>query len=376
MVIKTHLWEFHVKELGATMGEFAGWEVPMLYTSSLEEHNIVRTSVGIFDVAHMGRIKLTGPDVLPFLQKIYTKDMSKTREYWMSGPAMALNEYARVKDDEMAYKVSDEEWYIIANAPYREKMLKYYDEIIKKYGFKVNVEDITFKLAMIAVQGPKVEEVFEKIGAGWANDLHTLEFRMNEEVAGQKVFLISRSGWTGEDGFEIWAEPKAMVEIYRALLKAGAKPVGTICRDTLRIEMGYVLGGDEYGEDPTKFPPALCLRYGLGAITWSKRGFIGEEALRACRREGCRWIRVGIRMTKKHARAILRHGYPVYVEDQVVGWITSGAYSPYLKRSVGQAYIDSRYAIFGEYVEVEIRGKRYEGRIFDFPLVPGRPVIK
>ncbi|OYT57209.1 MAG: glycine cleavage system protein T [Desulfurococcales archaeon ex4484_217_2] len=376
MVIKTHLWEFHVKELGATMGEFAGWEVPMLYTSSLEEHNIVRTSVGIFDVAHMGRIKLTGPDVLPFLQKIYTKDMSKTKEYWMSGPTMALNEYARVKDDEMAYKVSDEEWYVIANAPYREKMLKYYDEIIKKYGFKVKVEDITFKTAMIAVQGPKVEEVFEKIGAGWANDLHTLEFRMNEEIAGQKVFLISRSGWTGEDGFEIWAEPKAMVEIYRALLKAGAKPVGTICRDTLRIEMGYVLGEDEYGEDPTKFPPALCLRYGLGAITWSKRGFIGEEALRACRREGCRWIRVGIRMTKKHARAILRHGYPVYVEDQVVGWITSGAYSPYLKRSVGQAYIDSRYAIFGEYVEVEIRGKRYEGRIFDFPLVPGRPVVK
>jgi len=376
MVIKTHLWEFHVKELGATMGEFAGWEVPMLYTSSLEEHNIVRTSVGIFDVAHMGRIKLTGPDVLPFLQKIYTKDMSKTKEYWMSGPTMALNEYARVKDDEMAYKVSDEEWYVIANAPYREKMLKYYDEIIKKYGFKVKVEDLTFKLAMIAVQGPKVEEVFEKIGAGWANDLHTLEFRMNEEIARQKVFLISRSGWTGEDGFEIWAEPKAMVEIYRALLKAGAKPVGTICRDTLRIEMGYVLGEDEYGEDPTKFPPALCLRYGLGAITWSKRGFIGEEALRACRREGCRWIRVGIRMTKKHARAILRHGYPVYVEDQVVGWITSGAYSPYLKRSVGQAYIDSRYAIFGEYVEVEIRGKRYEGRIFDFPLVPGRPVVK
>ena len=229
---------------------------------------------------------------------------------------------------------------------------------------------------MIAVQGPKVEEVFEKIGAGWANDLHTLEFRVNEEIAGQKVFLISRSGWTGEDGFEIWAEPKAMVEIYRALLKAGAKPVGIISRDTLRIEMGYVLGGHEYEEDPTKFPPALCIRYGLGAITWSKRGFIGEEALRACRREGCRWIRVGIRMTKKHARAILRQGYPVYVEDQVVGWITSGTYSPYLKRAVGQAYIDSRYAIFGEYVEVEIRGKRYKGKIFDFPLVPGRPVVK
>lgn len=375
-VIKTHLWEFHAEELKASMGVFAGWEVPMIYTSAIQEHNIVRTDCGIFDVAHMGRVRVTGPDVIPFLQKLYTKDIAKTKEYWMAGPTLALNEYARVKDDEMPYKISDEEWLIIVNAPYREKMLKHYSKVIEENGFKVKVEDLTFKLAMIAVQGPKTVEVFEKIGAGWVNDLHTLQFRMHEEIAGQKVFLISRSGWTGEDGYEIWAEPKAMVEIYRALLKAGAKPVGTVCRDTLRIEMGFVLGGHEYEEDPTKFPPANSLRYGMGAIDWYKHGFIGEEALRAYRREGVRWIRVGIRMRKKHARAILRFGYPLYIEDQYVGWITSGTYSPYLKRSVGQAYIDARYAIFGDYVEVEIRGKRYEGRILDFPLIPGRPVIK
>ncbi len=375
-VVKTLLWDFHVKELNASMGEFGGWEVPMIYTGIMKEHMIVRTDCGIFDVSHMGRIKVTGPDVIPFLQKIYTKDISKTKDYWMSGPTLALNEHARVKDDEMPYKISDEEWLIIANAPYREKMLKHYDKVIKENGFKVKVEDLTFKLAMIAVQGPKTVEVFEKMGAGRVDDLHTLQFRMNEEIAGKKVFLISRSGWTGEDGFEIWAEPKAMVEIYRALLKAGAKPVGTVCRDTLRIEMGFVLGGHEYEEDPTKFPPANSLRYGMGAIDWDKHGFIGEEALRAYRREGVRWIRVGIRMRKKHARAILRFGYPLYIEDQYAGWVTSGTYSPYLKRSVGQAYIDARYAIFGDFVEVEIRGKRYEGRILDFPLIPGRPVVK
>ena len=375
-VIKTLLWDFHVKELNATMGEFGGWEVPMIYTSIMKEHMIVRTDCGIFDVSHMGRIKVTGPEVIPFLQKIYTKDISKTKDYWMSGPTLALNEYARVKDDEMPYKVSDEEWFVVANAPYREKMLKHFERVIKENEFKVNVEDITFKLAMIAVQGPKTVEVFGKIGAGWVDDLHTLQFRMNEEIAGQKVFLISRSGWTGEDGFEIWAEPKAMVEIYRALLKAGAKPVGTVCRDTLRIEMGFVLGGHEYGEDPKEFPPANSLRYGLGAIDWSKHGFIGEDALRAYRREGVRWIRVGIKMRKRYARAIIRQGYKLYIEDQCVGWVTSGTYSPYLKTTVGQAYVDSRYAIFGDFIEVEIRGKRYEGRILDFPLVPGRPIVK
>ena len=374
--IKTLLWDFHEKELGATPGEFGGWIVPMVYTSVMEEHNIVRTDVGVFDVSHMGRIRLEGPDVIPFLQRIFTRNIAKAKDYWMAGPTLALNEYARVKDDEMPYRISETEWLVVANAPYREKMIKYYNEIIAKEKFNVKVEDLTFKYAMIAVQGPKVEEVFNKIGADWVCDLHTLEFRMNCEIAGQKVYLISRSGWTGEDGFEIWAEPKYMIEIYRALLKAGAKPVGIISRDTLRIEMGYVLGEHEYGEDPVKFPPAISLRYGLGAIDWRKHGFIGEEALRSYRREGVRWIRVGIKMRKKYARMVPRQGYKIYVEDQLVGWVTSGTYSPYLKTSVAQAYVDVRYAIFGEVVEVEIRGKRYEGKILDFPLVPGRPVVK
>lgn len=373
---KTLLLSFHEKELNASLGEFGGWIVPMVYTSVIEEHNAVRTSVGVFDVSHMGRLRLKGPDVIPFLQRVFTRNIAKTKDYWMSGPTLVLNEYARVKDDEMPYRISEDEWLIVVNAPYREKIINYFKDIIRREKFNVTVEDLTFKYAMIAVQGPKVEEVFSSIGADWVNNLHTLEFRINCEITGQKVYLISRSGWTGEDGFEIWAEPKYMIEIYKTLLRVGVKPVGIISRDTLRIEMGYVLGEHEYGEDPTKYPPALSLRYGLGAIDWSKHGFIGEEALRAYRREGVKWIRVGIKMRKKHARVIPRQNCKIYVEDQLVGWITSGTYSPYLKTSIAQAYIDTRYAIFGEPVEIEIRGKRYEGKIVDFPLVPGRPVVK
>ena len=358
------------------MGEFGGWEVPMLYESALKEHNIVRNDAGIFDVSHMGRVSIRGPDAIDFINLVCTKNVAKTKEYWMSGPTLILNQWARVKDDEMFYRVSDEQWYVVVNAPYREKMLNYYREIIESRGFKVEIEDLTFKYAMLAIQGPKVEEVFEKAGSAWVNDLHTLEFRTNVEVAGQKVFLISRSGWTGEDGFEIWAEPKNLLEIYRALLKAGAKPVGIISRDSLRIEMGFVLGEHEYGEDPVKFPCALSLRYGMGAIDWKKKGFIGEEALRACRREGVKWIRVGLKMKKKYARIIPRPGYKLYVDDQVVGWVTSGTFSPYLKRGVAQAYIDARYALFGEPVDIEVRGKRYPAKIEDLPLVPRRPVVK
>jgi len=135
------------------------------------------------------------------------------------------------------------------------------------------------------------------------------------------------------------------------------------------MEMGFVLGEHEYGEDPVKYPCALSLRYGMGAITWSKKGFAGEEALRACRREGVRWIRVGLKLAKEAGSIVPRTGDQVYVEDVNVGWVTSGSYSPVLKRGIAQAYVDSRYALFGEYVEVVVRGKRVEAKIVDFPFI-------
>ncbi len=374
--LKPPLWNLHAKELKADMGVFAGWEVPMLYTSSIDEYKAVRGGVAVFDVSHMGRFRVKGPDALPLLQLTHTRDFSRVKEGWLSGPSLVLNEFARVKDDEMAYKISEEEWLLVVNASARNKMLAYYRGVASGHGLKVEIEDLTLKIAMLAIQGPKSSEVLSKLGASWVDGLHTLEFRVNVEVAGEKVFLLSRSGWTGEDGFEVWAEPSVALRIFRELLGKGVKPAGLVCRDMLRIEMGYVLGGHEYGEDPGKFPPANSLRYGMGAISWHKTGFIGEKALKAYRREGVRWVRVGLKMAKRYARLIPRQGLPVYVEDQAVGWVTSGTYSPLLKRSIGQAYIDVRYALASEEVEVKIRGKRCKAKIVDFPVVPGKPVIK
>ncbi len=363
------LLDLHVEKLGAETGSFGEWIVPMRYTSSIEEHMAVRENVGVFDVSHMGRIRLSGPDVLDFIQYIYTKNLAKVKEYWMSGPTLALNHWARLKDDEMLYRISDEEWLVVVNALSRESMLSHYKKILEEKKYKVEIQDITYETSMIAVQGPNTARIMEEIGAGWLTDLKILEFRMNTEIAGIPVYLVSRSGWTGEDGFEIWGDHKSIWRLITLLVEKGAKPTGIIARDTLRMEMGYVLGGHEYGEDPVKYPCALSLRYGLGAIDWKKKGYIGEEALRACRREGVRWVRVGLKMSKKSARVIPREETMIYVEDQLVGWVTSGSFSPVLKRGIAQAYIDARYALFGEPVELEVRGKRHTAKIVDFPFI-------
>lgn len=366
---KIALLEYYIEKLGAETGLFGDWEVPYRYTNAIEEHVNVRNNVGVFDVSHMGRIVLRGPDVLPLAQYLYTKDVSKTKPSWMSGPTLALNQWARVKDDEMLYKISDEEWYLVTNALAREKMVNYIKSVIAEKKFKVEITDITLDTSMLAVQGPRAAELMEKIGAKWATDLKTLEFRMGENIGEVKTLLVSRSGWTGEDGFEIWGGHHEIKSIVEKLIANGAKPAGLIARDTLRIEMGFVLGDHEYGEDPLKFPCALSLRYGLGAITWEKKGFVGEEALRACKREGVRWVRVGLKFGKEAGRLVPRTGMPVYSEDVQVGWITSGTFSPILNRAIAMAYVDSRYAVFGEELEVLVRDKKYSAKIVDFPFI-------
>jgi len=363
------LLDFYIERLRAEPGFFGDWEVPMRYTSAIEEHLTIRTSVGFFDVSHMGRVLLRGPDVVPFIQYVYTRDLSRVKVGFMSGPTLALTELARVKDDEMLYKISDEDWLLVLNALAREKMLKYFKHIIEERKFKVEIYDLTEKYSMLAIQGPRSIEILDDLGAKWAVDLKPLEFRLNEEIAGVKIYLISRSGWTGEDGFEIWGEHGEIKRLLEVMLSKGIKPAGLIARDTLRIEMGFVLGDHEYGEDPSKFPCAVSLRYGMSAISWGKRGFIGEEALRTCRREGVKWIRVGLKISRDAGRLFPRKDSSVYVEDVYIGWVTSGCYSPVLNRGIAMAYIDSKYAILGEEVEVDIRGKRYLAKIVDFPFI-------
>ncbi len=356
--------------LNASFGEFAGWNVPMIYTSTIEEHITVRKAVGIFDISHMGRLKLTGKNSLDLLEKVFTKKISKTKEGFMSGPTLALNEYARVIDDEMWYKINDNEWLAVPNAASRERMISHLNMIAQENKFDVEIKDLTFDYVLLALQGPESQSIMDNLGVSWTSSLKPLEFRLNEKIKDVNVFLISRSGWTGEDGFEIWATPKEAEKLYSYFLNSGVKPIGIAARDTLRIEMGFVLGGNEYGEDPLKYPCALSLRYGMGAIDWEKKGFIGEESLRSCRKEGLRWIRIGIEMKKSSARFVPRHGYKILVDDIEVGYVTSGTYSPIIERGIGMGYIDTRYFMIGEPITIsDGKGRSGEAKISEFPLI-------
>jgi len=358
------------EELGASFGEFAGWNVPMNYSSVIEEHLTVRRDVGIFDITHMGRLKISGSDALNLLEAAFTKRIGKTKEGRMSGPTLALNESARVIDDEMAYRLGAGDFLLVTNAAFKERMIDHLKWIAKVRGLDAMVEDITMRYALFAVQGPKSREVLEKAGIKYAGELEPLEFRVFEGAKDDGIFLLSRSGWTGEDGYEVWVRIEASIEVFKRLVSAGAKPVGIAARDSLRMEMGFVLGGNEYGEDPRLFPCATSLRYGMGAIDWEKSGFIGESVLRACRREGARWLRYGFVMKKDWARFIPRKGYGIYVDGIHVGWITSGNFSPILNRGIAQGYIDSRYAITGDAVEIsDGKGRSGEAKIEDFPLI-------
>lgn len=358
------------EELGAVFGEFAGWQVPMRYTSTIEEHMAVRTGVGVFDISHMGRLAIRGPDALRLIERVTTKRVGKTREGFMSGPTLLLNETARVRDDEMFYRVADDYWLSVPNASVKDSILEYLRAVASQEGMDVAVEDLTGKYSMLAIQGPRSAEIMERLGGPEVSGLKPLQFLMDVELGGARVYLVSRSGWTGEDGFEVWAEHQEAASLLRRLVEAGVKPVGIAARDTLRIEMGFVLGGHEYGEDPTRYPCALSLRYGLGAIDWKKTGYVGEPALRACRREGARWVRVGLVMKKSSARYIPRQGYKILVDDIPVGWVTSGTFSPVRGRGLGMGYVDVRYAITGEPVTIEApNGRRGEAKIEEFPLI-------
>jgi len=363
MKFKVQLYDLH-KELGASFGEFARWSVPMMYTSAVSEYMSVRKHAGVFDVSHMGRLLVEGKDAFKLLQKLVCKDLEKVPINYMSGPSAFLNEDGGFKDDVMLYNIGDSKWLIVCNAVNRVKVIDWVKEWINKLKVNANVVDLTFNLSMIAVQGSYAPSTLKNIGLGFITNLNPLEFRTNINTSYGEVFLISRSGWTGEDGFEIIAEPSVIERIYRKAIDAAAKPCGIIARDMLRIEMGYVLYGHEIDENITP----IEARYWV----WSedKKDYIGWEAIKKKIKKGVDRFRYGLKL-KRNVKVIPRPGHKVYVKDEdiVVGEVTSGTFSPLLNRSIAMAYIDSRHAIPGLSVEIEIRGKRYRAKIVDFPFI-------
>lgn len=335
------------EKIGANFGEFAGWEMPMSFSSYLDEHMHVRQDCGFFDISHMGRIRIKGKR--EELEHLVTRNLNGNNLI-MIGPSAMLNDNAGFIDDLMIYKISENEFLAVTNAINREKDIQW----IRKNS-NLEVEDLTFEYVMIAIQGRKIWNYVEKVG------LEPLHFVLNARFLGENVFLLSRSGWTGEDGVEVWTNVETAEKIVNKLIQLNIKPAGLIARDSLRQEMGYVL----YGEDIDENTNPIEARYWIFDL---EKHFIGKEKLIEYLTNGVSKYRVGFKL-QKNQRAIPRHGYKIKILDREIGEVTSSTFSPYLSRVIGMGYIKSEYPLLGYNVNIDIRGKEYRAKIADFPLI-------
>jgi aminomethyltransferase len=336
------------EKLGANFGEFAGWNMPMTFTNYQEEHMAVRNGVTVFDLSHMGRLRVKGnPNEL---EELIAKELTKAMPSQMIGPTAFLNDKGGFVDDVMTYKVSDSEYLLVTNAINREKVIKWI-----RSNSSLAVEDLTFDLVMLAIQGKKVKDIFD------VDQMSHMIFKLNSKFLGKEVFLLSRSGWTGEDGVEIWAKPDIAGAILNELVQMGVKPAGLVTRDSIRQEMGYLLYGEDIDEETTP----IEARYWVFSMT---KNFIGKDAIVEQLKSGVKKIRFGFKM-KKGLRIIPRNGNSVSSLGYKIGHVTSSTFSPFLNRAIGMGYISPSHFFLGYTLEVEVRGKTYEIKVDDFPFI-------
>jgi len=342
------------------MALFAGFEMPMWYKGIIPEHMAVRNAVGIFDITHMRRAVITGPEAEAFLNYVTTNDVSSLTPLSAHYSTMC-NEKGGIKDDFVLSRLKQEKFLIVYNATNRKKDYEWLLNNCKDYD--ANVEDVSDNVAMFAVQGPKAEQTLQKISE---EDLSRVErFKCGWiEIAGLKC-LISRTGYTGEDGVElfVWnaplSKPDNAIKVWNTILKAGQEadiqPCGLGARDTLRLEAGMCLYGNDIDENTSPLEARLSF-----VIKFEKGNFIGKDALLQQKEEGARRKRVGIRMLK---RGIPRPNYEVWRNDEKVGRVTSGTFSPILKRGIAMAYVSTEHSKTGETVAVKIRDTFVDGEI-------------
>lgn len=344
---RTCLYDKHVA-LGALISPFGGFDMPIQYTGIVDEHNAVRHACGIFDVSHMGEVLVTGPESEKFVNYIFTNDIAGAPDGKIFY-GMMCHPTGGVVDDLLVYKMGAERFFLVINASNIDKDVAWIMEHAKD--FDVTVENQSEKYGEVAVQGPMTEEIVERILGIQCSDLAFYTCK-EVEVNGETI-IISRTGYTGEDGFEIYASHAFTNEVWDKLVGSGeVKPCGLGCRDTLRFEVGLPLYGDELTDEITP------LEAGLGMFAKLDKDFIGRDALVAQKAEGLKRKIVGIELKDK---AIPRHGYPVEVDGKVIGEVTTGYNSISTGKSVCMAMLDIDYTKLDTEVEVRIRKKVFPG---------------
>ncbi|CAM5204228.1 Aminomethyltransferase OS=Ureibacillus acetophenoni OX=614649 GN=gcvT PE=3 SV=1 [Ureibacillus acetophenoni] len=346
---RTPLFEEYAKSGGKTI-DFGGWELPVQFSSIKEEHDAVRNRAGLFDVSHMGEIFVEGKDALNYLQILLSNDISKIQIGGAQYNAMCY-ENGGVVDDLIVYFLEENRYLLCVNAANIEKD---YDWMISNAEGDVTITNKSSEYAQIALQGPLSEEVLQTLTDTDLSEIKSFKFKDNVDVAGNNV-LVSRSGYTGEDGFELYGAPEAIVDLWSKILEAGKDkgviPAGLGARDTLRFEAGLPLYGQELSKDISPLEAGI----GFAVKLQKESDFIGKKALIAQKEAGLPRKLVGVEMIDK---GIPRHGYKVFKDGVEIGEITTGTQLPSTKRNVGLALIDSKFTELGLEVEIEIRNKR------------------
>jgi aminomethyltransferase len=356
---KTPLNDRH-RASGARMVSFGGWDMPVEYSGIVSEHLAVRTRAGLFDVSHMGEIEIAGKDALAGVQRISSNDASRLQvgQAQYSG---LLTPQGTFVDDLLVYRLANEHFLLVVNAGNIEKDYAWIVEHIKPAGDVVAV-NASARYALLAVQGPEAIGIVQSLTGVELAGMKYYWFA-HGEVANVRA-TISRTGYTGEDGFEIFVPPQSADKVWQAIIEAGREagliPCGLGARDTLRLEAGMRLHGNDIDETTTAVEADLNWIVG-----WKKDDFIGAPVLREQKASGPRRKIVGFEMLD---RGIARHGYDVYVGAAKAGLVTSGTQTPFLKKAIGMAYVPAEHTALDTEFDVDIRGRRTRARIVAMPF--------
>jgi len=348
------------KQLGGKMVDFGGWEMPVQYPAGvIEEHMRTRTAVGLFDVSHMGEIWVEGPDAVAFVNYLTTNDVTRLVDGQAHYSAF-LNESGGVIDDLLVYRFSGDRLLLVVNAGTTEKDWNWIES--KRTGFDVTTSNASPNYCQIAIQGPGSLKVATKLTSVDVESIKYYHFK--EGVFAGVESIISRTGYTGEDGFEIYAKSSDAVHVWNAIMDAGQDhqilPCGLAARNTLRLEAGMSLYGHELGDDISP------LEAGLSWICKVDKGdFIGRDALVAQKASGLKRKLVGFEMTGK---GIGRDDYPIKSAGKAVGKVSSGSPAPFLKKNIGLGFVEIEYAEIGTAIEIDVRGKDVEAIVVPTPF--------
>lgn len=344
---------------GARLVEFGGWEMPVQYQGITEEHRTVRHQVGVFDVSHMGQLLVGGPGSLSFLQHLLPRDLETLALDHLCYAVMCDQQGCAV-DDLLVYRLGAKEFLLVVNASRVDQDLTWLHQHVGLFS-EVEIEDRSPASGLLALQGPLAEQVVRELGGGQVADLVYLQCQ-KLLLAGEEV-LISRSGYTGEDGFEICCAAASLTGLWAACLEKGAIPCGLGARDVLRTEMGYCLYGHELGPERTPLEAGLAWTLALG----KPGGFIGREALQQ-QAEGAYQRLVGLKLVEA---GIPRPGFAVLDEGgKQVGTVSSGTYSPVLQKGIALAFIAPEYRHPGTQLQIDLRGKGRRAEVVKLPFVP------